>query len=604
MKPHTLKTVKQMGLLFFLVLVGSSAGPKGAAETDYSRCLTCHKGIERISPNHSTRCSACHLLPGDRSGKKLTDHKGIVPNPSDPRHVKTFCLPCHKKEIRSLENSLHSTMAGIINQTRYLWGAQKQAAPARYGLSGPFQPLPKPHSLTYPDTPQRLVDDFLRRRCLRCHIHTRGSQGRGLYRASGCAACHVLYHNDGRYRGKDRAVDPSEKGRPITHTFTTRIPNTQCLHCHHQNRVGADYEGLFEQDHSRTYRAPLAKGKPRPMTYGLDHHHLAKDLHGQKGLWCVDCHTRSQVMGDGHAYSFQMQVPKIPCTGCHGGFNGKEPLLTLEAVGKDARGLYLISKNQGRRHRLPRFSRKSRGHNIRAHARVRCSACHAQWSFQDYGLSVIREDRIDDDKWVRLSAQGDPYLGNLLRRYGESREIQYPASMDWVADRIRPGIWSVGWRFRRWAFMPLGIDPAGNYAILRPRHQYLITYGDRLGNVPLDSAVPSRGDGSGRGWAFMPYVPHTTAPFGRTCDRCHGNRVAAGRGIHDRPTRDTRLFVPSPPAVPFMRLLNPEEQKRLLNPSMRWRRERLRALHPFSGKGKGTRGSSQAGHSAGPDHKP
>ena len=193
-------------------------------------------------------------------------------------------------------------------------------------------------------------------------------------------------------------------------------------------------------------------------------------------------------------------------------------------------------------------------------------------------MSVMREDVINDYKWGNLTAQGDPYLQEKLKGYVESQETAHPFSIDRLSGEERPGIWSVGWRFRRWEPMPLGLDHAGRYSILRPLYQYHITYVDRAGNVPLDSAVPSRGDGTGKGWAFMPYVPHTTAPFGRACNACHQNRVAAGLGIQDEITIDTGLTVPSPPAVKGMRLLNRREQQRLLHPTKRWHKERFRSL--------------------------
>ncbi|MBW1706778.1 MAG: cytochrome c3 family protein [Deltaproteobacteria bacterium] len=570
-------------LIIPLVFTTSCTKPDTTKETDYADCLACHKGIERISANHEPECAACHIRPEGRSKKRLADHKSIIRNPSDPAHVYTFCLPCHEKKIKQVKSSLHSTMAGIINQTRYLWGAQKRASPAIYGLDGPFKKLPAPDPLVYPETPQMLVDDFLRRRCLRCHIHNKGPEGRGLYRATGCAACHVIYKNDGRYRGSDEAIDRSVIGYPAKHEFTKRIPNMQCLHCHNQNHVGADYEGLFEHDYTSTYRSPLVEGKPAPMIYGLDYHHLAKDIHAEKGLLCIDCHEKEDVMGNGNAYSYEMEVPKRSCADCHGGFDNPVPDLSITAIRyaaappHEGERVIFISKNQGQKHPLPLFSKDSAGHNISAHTRVRCSACHAQWSYQDYGLSIIREDVIQGYKWYYSTAQGDPYLQEILEEHIEHPEKDYPVSMDWVSGESRPGIWSAGWRVRRWEFMPLGVDHKNRYAILRPLYQYLITYVDRLGNVPLDSAIPSRMDG-GRGWAFMPYVPHTVSPFGRSCDSCHQNRMAAGLGIMQKPTMDTGLTIPSPPAVKTMRLLNADEKKKFIEPSRKWRKERLRAL--------------------------
>jgi hypothetical protein len=540
-------------------------------------CLGCHRGIESISDSHPFPCADCHLLPEDRQAEPLAGHQRVVRNPSAPEHVEAFCGSCHESEIKTVRNSLHSTMAGVINQTRYLWGAQDKAAPAVYGLSGPLEPMPAPQPAIHPKTPALLVDDFLRRRCLRCHIHGKGPGGPGLYRATGCAACHVLYSDEGRYEGRDPAIDRSKTGYPVRHAFTTEIPSGQCLHCHNQNHVGADYEGLFQHDYSDVYRSPMVNGRLRPMIYGLDHHRLAKDIHAEKGLWCIDCHSQREVMGDGRAYSFQMEAPRGTCSDCHGGFDGTAPDTTRPSIRNDPAGLLFVSKGRGRKHRLPRFRADSTGHRIKAHAKVRCSACHAQWSFQDYGMSVMREDRIHDYKWRDLSVQGDPCLQEKLKAYAESPETAYPTSVDYLSGLEREGIWSIGWRFRRWEPMPLGVDLAGRYAILRPLYQYLITYVDRAGDVPIDSAAPERGDGSGKGWAAMPYAPHTTAPLGRACTACHMNRAAAGLGIQDGLTADTALAIPSQPAIQNMRLLTSQERERLMQPTRFWHLERFRS---------------------------
>lgn len=89
-----------------------------------STCLTCHNGIENISPSHPFSCVTCHN--GDSTSNKLPDaHQGLVRNPSAPSHLEEKCGTCHEKEIRNLRNSLHSTAAGEINITRFLFGAQE-----------------------------------------------------------------------------------------------------------------------------------------------------------------------------------------------------------------------------------------------------------------------------------------------------------------------------------------------------------------------------------------------------------------------------------------------------------------------------------------------
>jgi hypothetical protein len=569
-------------LTLCLLTMAGCHRPEAREAVNYAECLSCHQGIERISVNHTEDCGACHVRPEDRKRGVLKDHQRIVRNPSDPAWVETFCLSCHEEEVRRVQASLHATMAGIINQTRYLWGAQTRAAPARYGLSGPLQPLPLPRDTHYPEKPADLVDDFLRRRCLRCHIHASGMEGPGLYRASGCAACHVIYDHDGCYKGADQAISPSLSGYPARHAFTTRIPNLQCLRCHNQNHVGADYEGWFERDYHRTYRPPMNEGKPALRLYGQGYHGLAPDIHRKRGLWCIDCHHKQDVMGDGRIYSFQMEVPKRTCAQCHGGFARPLPDSSVPEIEKRSGRSWFFSRKSGGNAVLPLFRSGGGGHRIQAHGRLRCSTCHAQWSYQDYGLSVIREDRIEGYRWDGLTAQGDPYLETVMERHMVGPGAGDPVSMDRVSGETRLGIWSQGWRFRRWEFMPLGMDDRSRYAVLRPLYQFRITYVDRLGQVPLDSVIPTRGDGSGRGWAFMPYVPHTIAPVGRSCGGCHKNRVAAGKGVHETLTQDTLLTVPSPPAIKSMRLLSPEEQETLLEPSWKWKKARLRAFSEAS----------------------
>ena len=323
-----------MCLCFLLAspLKNISASEEGLKKRDFRNCTACHEGIEVISPNHPFACAKCHLFPKDRQYKPLNNHQAILRNPSDPMTVRQFCFPCHKKEIVKLEHSLHGSMAGIINQTRFLWGAQETADPAVYGINGYLKPLPAPDISQVSETPENLVDDFLRRRCLRCHIHTRGSGGPGLYRATGCAACHMPYRDDGRYRGKDAAISKSKAGYPLKHTWTKRIPDKQCLHCHRQNHVGADYHGLFEHDYHDVFRSPPVQGKPKAMTHGLDYHHLAKDVHAERGLWCIDCHTKTDVMGNGISYSHEMAVPKRSCEDCHGGFGSHLPNRSIGAI--------------------------------------------------------------------------------------------------------------------------------------------------------------------------------------------------------------------------------------------------------------------------------
>lgn len=101
----------------------------------------------------------------------------------------------------------------------------------------------------------------------------------GDYRSSGCSACHVVYANDrsavhsGPYAaagngGTTQTTDPmiprEEAGHPLKHTFTRRIPTSQCMVCHMHpgTNVVSTYLGVMwwdnETDGDKMYpRAPL-----------------------------------------------------------------------------------------------------------------------------------------------------------------------------------------------------------------------------------------------------------------------------------------------------------------------------------------------------------
>jgi len=193
-------------------------------------------------------------------------------------------------------------------------------------------------------------------------------------------------------------------------------------------------------------------------------------------------------------------------------------------------------------------------------------------------LSVFRSGEARYKQWKNLVFQGDPYLIFFLTKQLEKPFPDPPLSPDWLTGKLEPDIWFMGWRFRRWEFMPLGVDQEGRISLLRPQFQYLISSVKKNGEVVLDSGIPIRGDKSGIGWAFNPYSPHTISPIGRNCDSCHQNSMAAGNGVFQGKGGDTLLTIPSRPADPRARLLNKEEKDKLLNPSWHYRELRFKAV--------------------------
>ncbi len=474
-----------------------------------------------------------------------------------------------------MRRSLMATTAGIINTVRYLWGAQ-ESPDARYGTFsvGSLQALPEVR------VSGELVDDLLRRRCLRCHLYTRGAQRRGDYRASGCAACHMPYADDGMSRSADQALRrlmdrvregsrTLNRGYPKRHSFTTQVPTSQCLRCHNGNRVGLDFVGKFERDEDENYRFLSLDGRTGSFIYGLDQHRLLPDIHFERGLECIDCHTQREVMGDGSVRGRSWDQLEVRCADCHGTpwdlpqahrlpegapqwrvieanprlKKGKgRTFLRTEAGGwllnvvweKDE--AFLISKVSGKRHKIPLLARQPKvpvAHRIRAHMeRMECHSCHAAWTFQDYGLHVLREDVARYSRWSHLASQNDPQVQRLLAQQLSRPPAQWdpPGMRDWLTGRWSLGVWYRGWTYRRWEGRILGVDSRGKVSCFRPEGQFVVSHVGRGGTVLLDSWIPRTRQGR-RGWAFNPYVPHTQRRVTASCEECHGPGAVRTLGL-------------------------------------------------------------------------
>ncbi|MEA1914531.1 MAG: hypothetical protein U9N30_04350 [Campylobacterota bacterium] len=219
--------------------------------------------------------------------------------------AKQNCIQCHPSEAKKCETSKHTTLKNAINITREIWGIKNSDVT--------LQTIP--HSPLKIKKPADLVDDFLRRKCLKCHLGVKSSGELGMRRQKNCLACHSK-HND---KGKCQ---------------TQKIDMNKCLSCHNKQFVGTDYLGLFPKDHHHSFRAPLQKdGKYPSQKYGIDHHALNQDIHYAKGMSCVDCHNNndgknwetgakcvechSNLSQENH----QDDHKNISCSACHSSWN-------------------------------------------------------------------------------------------------------------------------------------------------------------------------------------------------------------------------------------------------------------------------------------------
>ena len=582
--------------------------------TDYQesneRCLTCHHGIEEISKNHKFPCTQCH--GGNRRAfSRRSAHKGLVANPSSLEHAPKYCGKCHADQIDKVSRSLMATAKGEINLTRYAWGAQGSESPV-------FSLQPEESETLFPqEVEQHPVDGFLRKKCLRCHLQSPGPHRPGEYRSTGCAACHMIYANDGLTVTRDRAIQAVQKtevrkvknrfsrnfaanslnnkrGYPVRHKFTVAVPSVQCEHCHHNSGVGSEYEGLLPKPARRKPSGEKIDGA-RPVLYGAQHDFLLPDIHRERGMHCIDCHGAEEIKAA--SYSTLHEAMQIRCEDCHGthakapeGFlliasdpesqtilkplqlnpNLANKIKLGDVILVNSQGVrmphvkmeedqwVLISKVTGKKHKVPVLKDLPvpSAHRVTRHMEsVECSACHARWSAAEWGKHVIYEEEPDKGLWQNWSFS-DPTLQTILSAplRDESEFDPKSASMlDWLtAQSSRNGI-EGAWEQGVWWDLVVKNDPRtlilgknsrGRYSIIKPRYQYFIT--QRLKNseaAPETTRVPITQDGT-PGLIMVPYSPHTIRKFGRSCEACHGNSLAAGLGDFKRSRMtDATLFL-------------------------------------------------------------
>jgi Cytochrome c554 and c-prime len=499
-------------------------------------CITCHDGIEKISENEEMAdlsCTDCHKGDGNAKDQD-TAHTGMYVNPSDLRVVDEICGDCHDEVINNVTKSLHATMAGMISGTRYAWGLQDRSA--KYGTYAVSDDDPrgdfavselKQLPLYDPTKPEGSdnspADDYLRNQCLRCHLWSDGHQRDGDWRASGCAACHMVYSDKGLYEGKDKAIPKDQKGRPRFHRMTNKIPEYQCIHCHNRGgRTGVSFIGTMESD---GYGTPWNdKGKKQGKLHGKNYNHLSADVHYDKGMSCIDCHTMQDHHGNGSIYAKREQGVEIECEDCHGSLSEKSKLTTslgnpLTNLRNENDQIILTSKLTGKDHIVPQLkdiNTNSKAYNakvsIPSHMeKMECYACHSRWAPQCYGCHVKQDIGKTSGDWINNQVTADPSVAGRK----ENREN---SAFSWSESRS----------YLRWETPVLGINTEGKVSPFITGCQVIFSQfeGDKkLVNNMIHSTVDNTS-----GFAHNPIQPHTVSKESRDCVDCHMSRKAVGLG--------------------------------------------------------------------------
>jgi hypothetical protein len=542
--------------------------PAAAPRPEDTSCLTCHAGLEDMHPWEPLGCVQCHGGDGKQAGKdkahvrpragwpadeRVLD-RGFDPpavrfrNPSDLRVADQTCGECHGRDVTRLHKSLHGTTAGHLSDGLYENGLLEErrskysvfaAADTDGDLGAHGLPsLQALGDLRAPHEPRDLGDHFAdlpRKACAQCHLWSEGVAvpGRlgqdGLYRGGGCAACHVTYAEDGRSRSADASIDKGEPGHPLRHAMTVAPPVETCTHCHVGDAsIGNGYRGLA-QLYPQQPAGPDIPGTTAVQIAGQfmvqDSELVPPDIHGARGMACIDCHTGRDVMGDGNLYGAMEDGVEIECVDCHGTFEACSTLKTsrgLPLPNVERRGdlFVLTGKVDGRARRIkqardvvdpehPDWNEKAAAAMTPEHAGLECYACHAGWNTNFFGFHFDRN------------------LGfTQLDLIGGSRTEGRVSTQERVFASLRQ--------------FTLGVNPEGMIAPYMVGFSSMGTVHGKDGSLLLDQALPRTAAGLS-GMTMVHHQPHTVQPAARACVECHRSPATWGLGTGDGATSSYAL---------------------------------------------------------------
>ncbi len=542
------------------VLVTSAPAPARATGTD--NCLTCHFGIEEMHPWEPLSCTDCHGGDGRAETKEeahvapsrpMPNDERVLPldfdldylrfkNPSNLRVVDRTCGTCHAAACGDLARSLHGTTAGHLCDGMYECGILASRG-SKYGmflvgadadLAGEAPPgvptLEQLYALPGFDGKKPRDEfgthyrDLPPKNCVRCHLWAPGVAVRGRlgmdgdYRSEGCAACHVTYANDGLSKGGDPTVDRFEPGHAVRHELTSRIPTDTCTHCHYGDAsIGLNFRGL----------AQLYPGQPAGpdvpgttdsrlnQTFYIDDDAVTPpDVHHERGMHCIDCHTVKDVMGDGQLYGQMPAAIEIECVDCHGTVTSTTNFRTsrgrpIENLKKDGGRFVLVSKVTGKEHPVkqamhvvnPRhadYNPKAAKAMTAEHERLECYTCHGSWSPNFFGFHFDRHEQF--------------------------------TQLDLMTGERTPGRVNTQEKvFATFRGLYLGWNSEGMIAPYMVGFSSMGSVYDAKGEVVFDQRMPVTAAGLS-GMTMIHHQLHTTRKQGRGCADCHRNPTALGLG--------------------------------------------------------------------------
>lgn len=540
----------------------------GDIDSDSPGCLTCHAGIEAMHPEAELSCVDCHggdglattqaaahvvkggasqLATGDESVAGLDEDLAWrrFRNPFDLRVAERVCGDCHAEAVANFFVSLHGTTAGHLSDGFYEMGLSKQRG-SRFGVFAvapgdvPKQggelkrlaQLPPARGIGHGRGAAEVLAshyaDLPRKECMQCHFWSEGRavDGRagfdGDYRGEGCAACHVAYGLGGFSQSADREAERNEPGHPLTHTMTA-VPSTEtCTSCHYGDAsIGLSFRGLAQLPPGASGGPDIPGTTDTPLNrsfYLNDPEVCPPDVHFERGLHCIDCHTQGDVMGDGQLHGQMEQQVEISCEACHGTFDEvstlttergtplenlrreEDPDWTGEPDDPDRFRVVLTGKADGVEHEVVQvaalldpgsfqYSATAAEAMTSEHAGIECYTCHAGWNVNLLGFHFSRNESL--------------------------------SQLDLLSGKRTPGrVTTTEKVFASWKSFYAGLNEAGRVAPYMTGFSTMGSVWDQDGQRVLDQVMPETAEGLS-GMSMVHHQTHTVRPTARDCVECH-----------------------------------------------------------------------------------
>lgn len=484
----------------------NSTKNKSVASIQNESCIKCHSEIVGIEESHSPikiGCYSCHLGNPDKENK-IEAHENLILIPGNYEDIEKTCgnANCHPQMVPRLTNNIMNTMNGVVSVDKWVFQEANSPTFKQSIKEIKFSPAEK----------------HLRNLCASCHLSNKKNELgpiNELSRGGGCLACHLNYSKEAYDELKN-----NKKSKTKYHpTISLQINNMHCFGCHSRSgRISLSYDGW----HETLLKPEDIKSKIgfRILDDGRVVQQIQKDIHSEKGLLCVDCHTSYEIMGDGNYYLHKEDQLKIQCVDCHLLQTPKTKKLIdfdfetkkiVELIGTaDKNANYIVTKDE-----MPFpniiyeknkavMIKKSNSKRIeikkpafactegKAHKNLSCNTCHNSWTPQCIGCHTEYDENSS--------------MFDLLdNKEAKGEWIEHPK--DLIAEQATLGVREIILKDGRKKKEIIEVMPGMILTIKKSKNEKQIF--KRL---------------------FAPAFSHTIRREAKTCEGCHLNSNAIGFG--------------------------------------------------------------------------